>query len=91
MRSKFAIACLNEVENKDELYEVWHMCQFDPDNKEHTIKKIEYLHKTMCEPQYFDVPDEPFQKCAILEAMFLSGEWKYARDIDQLKKLVDKI
>lgn len=94
MQRKFILACLGQVSNKEELYEVYKFSNIENEitNKEELFAfKRDLLKEAMGEAMYFDISSDTETAYYQFEAMFLSFNWKHANNIDILKKLVAEL
>ena len=86
---KFIVACLEVVEDKEELDFIWKQTSYRETDDDYRMK-TSLLKKAMGEAKYFDVPSEAAAEYYCIEAMFLSFQWKDANNLQRIKDLVNK-
>lgn len=87
---KFIIACLKEVENKDELDFIWSKTPFKNDDVGFKAKTA-LLKKILSTGKFFDIPTEPSAEYHCIEAIFLSFEWKWVEKLQKIKEYVNEL
>ena len=89
VNSKFIVACLEVVENKEELDFIWKQTSYRESDDDYRMK-TSLLKKAMGEAKYFDVPSEAQAEYYCIEAMFLSFQWKNVNKFQKIKDLVNE-
>lgn len=87
---KYIIACLETIEDKDELETFWILAGLDKPEKDIFEVKCHVLKQVMG-GQYFDLPNDLEDQYEVLKFMFIDGKWRWAKDIDKLKELANAL
>lgn len=95
IQKKFAVAMLEVAETPSDLKEVWNILGLFATANERGDNwfklKTELLKLAMGEAKYFDVPTDPEQEYYVIESMFLGGEWRTYKQLDDLKRIVNEV
>lgn len=95
IQKKFIVAMLEVAETPSDLKEVWNILGLfaSADEKGTNWYKLrtQLLKLAMGEAKYFDVPTDPEQEYYVIESMFLSGDWRTYKKMDDLKKFVNEV
>lgn len=87
---KYINACLETIEDKDELETFWIFAGLDKPDTDVLEFKCRLL-KGVMGGQYFDLPRDWEGQYEVLKFMFIDGKWRWAKDIDKLKELANAL